>query len=208
MLKADSSTLKSESDVHSSAAPPTRPSAAALSCTVCTRLTIWSMGVPGSVFLISLTRNELSSARPVSPSSARDRNVNGTNESSAKYAIIAARCVPRSAKNFDQRSRLRTRIAPEPRLRRMDAQQALADLTEISSQIKAAVVLDGKGAVVGSTLPDGAALAQAATELLAAADELSPGASPLAQLEVATAEGSVFVVRQPGATIAATTAAG
>jgi predicted regulator of Ras-like GTPase activity (Roadblock/LC7/MglB family) len=90
----------------------------------------------------------------------------------------------------------------------MDAQQALADLTEISSQIKAAVVLDGKGAVVGSTLPDGAALAQAATELLAAADELSPGASPLAQLEVATAEGSVFVVRQPGATIAATTAAG
>jgi hypothetical protein len=27
-------------------------------------------------------------------------NVSGTKESSAKYAIIAARCVPRSAKNF------------------------------------------------------------------------------------------------------------
>ena len=36
----------------------------------------------------------------------------------------------------------------------MDAQQALADLTEISSQIEAAVVFDDKGKVVGSTLED------------------------------------------------------
>jgi hypothetical protein len=35
--------------------------------------------------------------------------VSGTNDSSAKYAIIAARCVPRSAKNFPTRSRRRTR---------------------------------------------------------------------------------------------------
>jgi hypothetical protein len=39
----------------------------------------------------------------------------------------------------------------------MDAQQALADLTEISSQIEAAVVFDDKGKVVGSTVPAGTA---------------------------------------------------
>ena len=39
----------------------------------------------------------------------------------------------------------------------MDASQALADLTEISSQIEAAVLFDDAGAVLGSTLPDGAA---------------------------------------------------
>jgi predicted regulator of Ras-like GTPase activity (Roadblock/LC7/MglB family) len=89
----------------------------------------------------------------------------------------------------------------------MDAQPALADLTEISSQIRAAVVFDDKGKVAGSTLPDGEAFAQAAAELLAAAAELKPGASPLTQLEIATGEGSVFVVRQGKATIAATTGA-
>jgi predicted regulator of Ras-like GTPase activity (Roadblock/LC7/MglB family) len=89
----------------------------------------------------------------------------------------------------------------------MEAQQALADLTEVSSQIQAAVVFDDKGKVAGSTHGDGEALAKAAAELLAAADELRPGDAPLTQLEVATAEGSVFVVRQEQATIAATTSA-
>ena len=89
----------------------------------------------------------------------------------------------------------------------MDAQQALADLTEISSQIRAAVVFDDKGKVKGSTLPDGEAFAGAAAELLAAAEELRPGASPLTQLEIATGDGCVFVVRQGKATIAATTGA-
>jgi len=74
----------------------------------------------------------------------------------------------------------------------MDAQPALADLTEISSQIRAAVVFDDKGKVAGSTLPDGEAFARAAGELLAAAAELKPGPSPLTQLEIATGEGSVF----------------
>jgi predicted regulator of Ras-like GTPase activity (Roadblock/LC7/MglB family) len=90
----------------------------------------------------------------------------------------------------------------------MDAQQALADLTEISSQIRAAVVFDDMGKVAGSTLPDGEAFARAAGELLAAAGDLKPGGAPLTQLEVATGDGSVFVVRQGKATIAATTAAG
>jgi predicted regulator of Ras-like GTPase activity (Roadblock/LC7/MglB family) len=89
----------------------------------------------------------------------------------------------------------------------MDAQQALADLTEISSQIEAAVVFDDKGKVVGSTVPDGEAFASAAADLLAAADELKTGDSSLTQLEVATGDGSVFVVREGKTTIAATTAA-
>ena len=88
----------------------------------------------------------------------------------------------------------------------MDAQQALSDLTEISSQIEAAVVLDDKGNVAGSTLPDGGPFAKAAGELLAAADELKTGDAPLTQLEIATSEGSVFVVREGKNTIAATTA--
>jgi predicted regulator of Ras-like GTPase activity (Roadblock/LC7/MglB family) len=90
----------------------------------------------------------------------------------------------------------------------VDAQQALADLTEISSQIQAAVVFDGKGKVAGSTLADAArteALAKSAAQLVAAAAELKAVQSPLTQLEVATAEGSVFVVRDEQATIAATT---
>jgi predicted regulator of Ras-like GTPase activity (Roadblock/LC7/MglB family) len=88
----------------------------------------------------------------------------------------------------------------------MDAQQALADLTEISSQIQAAVVFDEKGKVAAATLAEGAAeLAAAAQELLAAADGLKPGESNLTQLEVATGEGSVFVVRDGKTCIAATT---
>ena len=88
----------------------------------------------------------------------------------------------------------------------MDAQQALADLTEISSQIEAAVVFDDKGKVVGSTLADGDALAKGAAELLAAADELKTGDAPLTQLEIATGDGSLFVVREGKTRIAATTA--
>jgi predicted regulator of Ras-like GTPase activity (Roadblock/LC7/MglB family) len=88
----------------------------------------------------------------------------------------------------------------------VDAQQALADLTEISSQIEAAVVFDDKGKLVGSTLSDGEAFARAASDLLAAAEELQTGPSALTQLEVATDDGSVFVVREGKTTIAATTA--
>jgi predicted regulator of Ras-like GTPase activity (Roadblock/LC7/MglB family) len=78
----------------------------------------------------------------------------------------------------------------------MDAQQALADLTEISSQIQAAVVFDEQGKVAAATIDDADELAAAARELLAAADELKPGESKLTQLEVAISEGSVFVVRE------------
>ena len=93
----------------------------------------------------------------------------------------------------------------------MDAQQALADLTEISSQIRAAVVFDDEGKVAGSTLEDAARaeeLARRAAELLAVADGVKGGdGGELTQLEAATSEGSVFVVRQGPTRIAATTAA-
>jgi predicted regulator of Ras-like GTPase activity (Roadblock/LC7/MglB family) len=91
----------------------------------------------------------------------------------------------------------------------VDAQQALADLTEISSQIQTAVLLDAEGKVAASTLAEesrASQLAGAARELLAAAETVrSEGGEGLTQLEVATAEGSVFVVREAGRTIAATT---
>ncbi len=80
----------------------------------------------------------------------------------------------------------------------MDAQQALADLTEISSQIQAAVVFDDQGKVAASTFGDSRRadeLARAAGGLLAAAEEIKTGESALPQLEVATGDGSVFVVR-------------
>jgi predicted regulator of Ras-like GTPase activity (Roadblock/LC7/MglB family) len=90
----------------------------------------------------------------------------------------------------------------------MDVQQALSDLTEISSQIQAAVVFDGKGEVSGSTLGDSARAAElvrAASELLSVAEGLRSGSSALTQLEVATSEGSVFVVRDGETSIVATT---
>lgn len=90
----------------------------------------------------------------------------------------------------------------------MDPAQALSDLTEISSQIEAAVVLDKSGGLVGSTIADDARvgeLAQAARELLAAAGRAGEEGKELAQLEVATTQGSVFIVRDEENTIAAVT---
>jgi predicted regulator of Ras-like GTPase activity (Roadblock/LC7/MglB family) len=90
----------------------------------------------------------------------------------------------------------------------MDAAQALADLTEISSQIETAVLFDGAGAVLGSTLEDeeaAQALARAAATLLERAGEFRSGSDGVTQLEASTAEGSVFVVRGDERRIAATT---
>ena len=85
----------------------------------------------------------------------------------------------------------------------MTAHQALADLTEISSQVQAAALFDAKGTVSASTLSDPTPFVGAVQDLLAAAGEARQGS--LAQLEAATAEGSVFVVREGDAYIAATT---
>jgi predicted regulator of Ras-like GTPase activity (Roadblock/LC7/MglB family) len=89
----------------------------------------------------------------------------------------------------------------------MDAAQALADLTEISSQIEAAVLFDEGGAVLGSTLANEAAaqgVAKAAGELLERAGAFRSQGS-ITQLEASTADGSVFVVRDGARRITATT---
>jgi predicted regulator of Ras-like GTPase activity (Roadblock/LC7/MglB family) len=89
----------------------------------------------------------------------------------------------------------------------MDAAQALADLTEISSQIEAAVLFDEAGAVLGSTLANDEAaqgVARAAGQLLERAGGFRSEGS-ITQLEASTADGSVFVVRDEARRIAATT---
>jgi predicted regulator of Ras-like GTPase activity (Roadblock/LC7/MglB family) len=90
----------------------------------------------------------------------------------------------------------------------VDAAQALADLTEISSQIQAAALFDEEGRIVGSTLADearAAELVRSAGELLAAAEALRTSEGELIQLEASTLEGSVFVVRDGARRIVATT---
>jgi predicted regulator of Ras-like GTPase activity (Roadblock/LC7/MglB family) len=94
----------------------------------------------------------------------------------------------------------------------MDAQEALADLKQISVQIVHAVVADAAGGVAGSTLSDTVSaerLARSAQELWEAADgaRRELGRDELAQLEVATPDGSVFLVRDSARMIIATTSA-
>ena len=91
----------------------------------------------------------------------------------------------------------------------MDAAQALADLTEISSQVgppscstgRAGGGLDARGRA--SALASSRELAKRCSTRRRA--RARAGAGALAQLEVATLEGSVFVVRERRASIAATT---
>jgi predicted regulator of Ras-like GTPase activity (Roadblock/LC7/MglB family) len=92
----------------------------------------------------------------------------------------------------------------------MDAGQALADLTEISAQIETAVLADHAGSVVASTAEDdntAKAIAEGAVELLSAAGDVrsEPGAEPLVQVEAATRDGSVFVVKDERHLVAAVT---
>ena len=92
----------------------------------------------------------------------------------------------------------------------MDAAQALADLTEISAQVDAAVLARTDGSVVASTFQQegrGEELARAAVELVAAAGEArgDSGAPELVQIQAATPRGSLFVVRDGGHVVAAVT---
>ena len=89
--------------------------------------------------------------------------------------------------------------------------QALADLTEISTQVETAVVFDREGTVLGSTLDDERAgkLAAEALELVRAAEEAvsAAGASQgLVQLDVALRDGCIFVTADGDRLIGATTA--
>jgi predicted regulator of Ras-like GTPase activity (Roadblock/LC7/MglB family) len=90
-------------------------------------------------------------------------------------------------------------------LARMDATQAIADLTEISPQVRHVAIVEADGSVSGSNLADAEAakrLVDGARQLVEAAEGFRPG---LAQLEAATQAGSVFVVRDGDRVIAATT---
>jgi predicted regulator of Ras-like GTPase activity (Roadblock/LC7/MglB family) len=88
------------------------------------------------------------------------------------------------------------------------AEKALSELTDISSQVRAAVLFDGGGKVLASTLP-----AERAEEFAVAAKLLWEQAevvrtddeAKLTQLEAATADGSVFIVREAEQTLAAVT---
>ena len=83
--------------------------------------------------------------------------------------------------------------------------RALADLTEISTQIESAVVLDREGTVLAATVDDERAgrVAGAALELFRAAEGRRE--QELVQLDAALQGGSVFVVRDADRLIAATT---
>jgi predicted regulator of Ras-like GTPase activity (Roadblock/LC7/MglB family) len=91
----------------------------------------------------------------------------------------------------------------------MATAQALADLTEISTQVEAAVVFDREGTVLGSTVDDERAgrLASSALELVRAAEEVTgaDGIEEIVQLDVALEGGSVFVAADGDRLIAATT---
>jgi predicted regulator of Ras-like GTPase activity (Roadblock/LC7/MglB family) len=86
-------------------------------------------------------------------------------------------------------------------LRRMDAAQALADLTEISSQVVHVAIVGGDGDVLATTIADAGRAARfvaGVMTLLSEADAVRQGRGlpGLSQLEAATHEGSVFVVRR------------
>jgi predicted regulator of Ras-like GTPase activity (Roadblock/LC7/MglB family) len=89
----------------------------------------------------------------------------------------------------------------------VDAAEALKDLTEISSQIEAAVLVASDGQVLATTLGDDGAtarLSQAVRSLVDAAP--NAGAERmLVQLEAATSVGSLFVVRDDERIVAAVT---
>jgi predicted regulator of Ras-like GTPase activity (Roadblock/LC7/MglB family) len=93
----------------------------------------------------------------------------------------------------------------------MDATSALADLTEISTQVEAAVLFDESGAVLAAAPSDTARserLARTAVDLLAAAQARSGRSGrALTQLEAALRDGSVFVAREDGRSIVALTGA-
>src|SRR6476659_6554606 len=112
MLNALSSTEKSESDDHARNATPRMPSAVAFSRIARTARSSESSDVLGKVRCSSRTKNEPEFAWPAVLSTASDRKSSGTNESSAKDALIAARCVPRSAKNLRAIARIKQQYAP------------------------------------------------------------------------------------------------
>ena len=95
-------------------------------------------------------------------------------------------------------------------MRPVDVQEALADLTSISSQLETAVISTASGDVLASTISEqerSRRIVATAQELLAAASQARPslGTDAVTQVEAATPAGSVFVVRDERRSIVATT---
>ena len=84
---------------------------------------------------------------------------------------------------------------------------ALAELTEISSQIESAVLFGADGKVVAATIPDepAAQVAASAKALLEQAAQIGDGERT--QIEASTGDGSLFVVKDGTTMIAASTSA-
>jgi predicted regulator of Ras-like GTPase activity (Roadblock/LC7/MglB family) len=93
--------------------------------------------------------------------------------------------------------------------RAVDAADALRELTEISSQIEAAVLVTTDGTLLASTLADDGASRRLAAAAVAVVEEAGrlPRESEdgLVQLEAATPEGSLFVVLEADRAAAAVT---
>jgi predicted regulator of Ras-like GTPase activity (Roadblock/LC7/MglB family) len=90
----------------------------------------------------------------------------------------------------------------------MDATQALRELMELSSQITAAIVFDADGSVLATSSDDpaaSAALTAAMPELVRAAADLGADGSEVTRVEVELDEGAVFVMREGGVTVGAST---
>ena len=89
----------------------------------------------------------------------------------------------------------------------MEPNEALAELTELSSQVEEAAILGESGFVLASTgTPErGEQLAHAAAELLSVAAEVRGDGPAVTRVEVALPTGSVFVVREGARAAVATT---
>jgi predicted regulator of Ras-like GTPase activity (Roadblock/LC7/MglB family) len=88
----------------------------------------------------------------------------------------------------------------------MDVAAALADLTELSSQVRRVAVIGADGAVLG-TAPEGTdadSLARAALDVVSAAAPLRADGD-VTRVEISLDEGALFVLREGGRIIAATT---
>ena len=88
----------------------------------------------------------------------------------------------------------------------MDVATALADLTELSSQVRRVVVLGADGAVLGSAPPgaDVDALTRAALAVVTEAEALRSDGD-VSRVEVSLDEGALFVLREGGHVIGAAT---
>jgi predicted regulator of Ras-like GTPase activity (Roadblock/LC7/MglB family) len=91
----------------------------------------------------------------------------------------------------------------------MSPAEALADLTELSMQVREAVLAEREGPVLASTLADderaGAVAAAARAALDAAARARVREDAELTALEAALPGGSLFVAAEDGVLVAATT---